>query len=176
MIKVEERETIRRAYYIEKKSIRQIARELHHSRDTVRKAIAAANPEPYTLQKPRRSPVLGPCKARIDELLEENKSLPLATTGRRAACSGRTPARWPTASGTSPAYGETSVGSSGPGPSRLRRSAAPPRRWRQPYPGSTRCLCTALPRRASSCASCADRWGICRITVKGVGSSRVDPC
>lgn len=76
MIKVEERETIRRAYYIEEKSIRQIARELHHSRETIRKAIAAADPEPYTLQKPRRSPVLGPYKARIDELLEENESLP----------------------------------------------------------------------------------------------------
>jgi len=76
MIKVDERETIRRAYYIEEKSIRQIARELHHSRDTIRKAIAAAKPETYTLRKPRRAPVLGPYKGRIDELLEENESLP----------------------------------------------------------------------------------------------------
>ena len=39
MITVEDREAIRRAYYLEKKSIRQIAREQHHSRRTVAKAI-----------------------------------------------------------------------------------------------------------------------------------------
>ena len=39
MIIVEDYEAIRRAYYIEKKSIRQIAREQHHSRTTIRKAI-----------------------------------------------------------------------------------------------------------------------------------------
>jgi len=76
MIKVDEREQIRRAYYIEKKSIRQIAREQHHSRDTVRKAIAAAEPERYTLQKPRRAPVLGSYQVRIDELPAENEDLP----------------------------------------------------------------------------------------------------
>jgi transposase len=76
MIKVEERERIRRAYYVEEKSIRQIARELHHSRDTVKKAIESAEPATYTLKKPRPAPVLGPHKARIDELLEENERLP----------------------------------------------------------------------------------------------------
>lgn len=35
MTKVEEREKIRRAYFLENKSVREIARELHHSRDTV---------------------------------------------------------------------------------------------------------------------------------------------
>ena len=44
MIKVEDREKIRRAYFKEKKSQRQIARQLGHSRKTVRKAIAWSGP------------------------------------------------------------------------------------------------------------------------------------
>ena len=76
MISVEDREKIRRAYFIEGQSIRQIARELGHSRKTVRKAIESAEPMSYTLQKPRPAPVLGPYRARIDEILEENEHLP----------------------------------------------------------------------------------------------------
>jgi len=76
MIKVDERERIRRAYYIEEKSIRQIARELHHSRATVKKAIESTEHATYTLKKPRPAPVLGPYMARIDELMEENERLP----------------------------------------------------------------------------------------------------
>ena len=76
MIKVEEREKIRRAYFLENKSIRRIARELRHSRETVKRAIESAKEEPYTLRKLREAPVLGPYKARIDELLAENERLP----------------------------------------------------------------------------------------------------
>ena len=76
MITVEDREKIRRAYFIEKKSQRQIARELRCSRDTVRKAIESAEPDRYTLAQPRPAPILGPYKARIDELLAENERLP----------------------------------------------------------------------------------------------------
>jgi transposase len=76
MISVEDREKIRRAYFIENKSQRQIARELGHSRKTVRKAIESAEPTTYTVRKPRPAPVLGPYKARIDELLAENEGLP----------------------------------------------------------------------------------------------------
>ncbi len=39
-MQAEELERIRRAYYIEHKSIRAIAREMKHSRGTVAKAIA----------------------------------------------------------------------------------------------------------------------------------------
>ena len=42
MISVEDREKIRRAYFIEKKTIRQIAREFHVARKTVDKAIESA--------------------------------------------------------------------------------------------------------------------------------------
>lgn len=39
MLKVDEKEQIRRAFFIEGKSIRQIARERRHDRRTVRAAI-----------------------------------------------------------------------------------------------------------------------------------------
>jgi transposase len=76
MITVEEREKIRRAFYLEHKSIRQIARELQHSRAKVRQAIESAEAAKYTLQQPRPAPVLGPYKARVDELLAESERMP----------------------------------------------------------------------------------------------------
>ena len=76
MINVEQREKIRRAYFVEEKSIRQVARELKCSRRTVRKAIASAAPASYTLTVSRAAPVLGPYKERVRELLAENERLP----------------------------------------------------------------------------------------------------
>jgi transposase len=76
MLTVTDREAIRRAYHLEKKSIRAIARELHHSRETVKQALTDAAPTKYTLTQPRGAPVLGPYKARIQELLAENEHLP----------------------------------------------------------------------------------------------------
>lgn len=76
MITVEKREQIRRAYFLEEKSIRKIAHEMRCSRDTVNKAIASAEPAAYTLTVSRTAPVLGPYKAQIDELLAENERLP----------------------------------------------------------------------------------------------------
>ena len=76
MISVTDRENIRRAYFIEQKSIREIAKALGHSRKTVRKAIVSPEPEQYTLGEKRDAPVLGPYKAHIDQLLAENTKLP----------------------------------------------------------------------------------------------------
>jgi len=76
MISVEDREHIRRAYFIEHKSIRQIAKEQHYSRKTVRKAIESAEPEQYTLSKERPAPVLGKFKEQIDRLLAGNEKMP----------------------------------------------------------------------------------------------------
>ncbi|HXV97791.1 MAG TPA: IS21 family transposase [Anaerolineae bacterium] len=76
MIKVEAREKIRRAYYVEGKSQRQIARELHCSRHTIKKALKGAEPDKYTLKEPRPAPVLGLYKARIEALLKESERLP----------------------------------------------------------------------------------------------------
>jgi transposase len=76
MIQVEEREQIRRAYFVEHKSIRAIARELKHSRRTVREALHSAEPRVYTLKASRPAPVLGLFKPEIDRLLDENTKLP----------------------------------------------------------------------------------------------------
>lgn len=76
MLKVEQIEQIRRAYYIDKKSMRQIAQEFRHSRETVRKAVESAEPRPYTLSQGRPAPKLGPYKAQIEELVAENERLP----------------------------------------------------------------------------------------------------
>jgi len=85
MISVEQREKIRRAYFVEEKSIRQIARELKCSRPTVQKAITSLEPAAYTLSAPRPAPVLGSYKERIKELLAENGRLPRKQryTGRK---------------------------------------------------------------------------------------------
>jgi transposase len=76
MKSVEERAEIRQAYYIEKKSMRQIAREFGCARETVKAALESAGPVTYQLREGRPSPVLGPYKARIEEMLAENEKLP----------------------------------------------------------------------------------------------------
>ena len=68
MIKVSKIEQIRRAYYLEGKSMRQIEREYHHAYKTIKKALGSAAAGSYTLKEPRDAPVLGPYKARIEEL------------------------------------------------------------------------------------------------------------
>jgi len=73
---VDEYEAIPRAYFLEDKSVRAIAREYRHGRPLVRRAIASAEPTKYTLKQSRSAPVLGSYKARIDELLAENETLP----------------------------------------------------------------------------------------------------
>jgi transposase len=70
---VEDYEAIRRAYFVDKLSIRAINRRLGYDRETIRKAIVQAAPMPYTLKKPRAAPVIGPYKQRIAELLSESK-------------------------------------------------------------------------------------------------------
>lgn len=70
---VEDYEGIRRAYFVDKLSIRAINRMLGYDRETIRKAIVQAAPLPYALGKPREAPVIGPYKQRIAELLKESK-------------------------------------------------------------------------------------------------------
>ncbi len=71
LLKVDEREQIRRAHFIDGKSIRQIAREGHHHRRTVREAIQDPAPSHYTLHDPRPRPVLGPYTPVIDRWLAQ---------------------------------------------------------------------------------------------------------
>jgi transposase len=70
---VDDYELIRRAYFIEQRSIRAIHRELGYDRETIRKAITNAAPQRYRLKEPRPAPVLGPYKAKLDELLAESE-------------------------------------------------------------------------------------------------------
>ena len=76
MISEDARERMRRAYYLEKKTLRQIAREEGFSRVTIQKAIADASPRTYTMTQPRPAIVLGPYQLRVEELLVENEQLP----------------------------------------------------------------------------------------------------
>ena len=73
---VREWEKIRRAYYVEQQSKRQIMRELRCSYQTIEKALTNSRPQGYTMQKARPSPVLGAYQAEIARLLEENAQLP----------------------------------------------------------------------------------------------------
>jgi transposase len=73
---VEDYEQIRRAYFVEELSIREIRRRLGYSRETIRKAIANPAPQSYRLTKAREAPVLGPYQQRIIELLDESDRLP----------------------------------------------------------------------------------------------------
>jgi transposase len=76
MLEVEEREKIRRAYHVDGKKIREISRELGYSRQTIRKAIAAATGEQEAKKRERKAPVLGPYKKRIAELYAESERQP----------------------------------------------------------------------------------------------------
>lgn len=76
MLTVKEWEEIRRAYYTEGKSMRQIARETGRARRTIKRMIASEEPPKYQRRQPRQSHKLGPYKQRIQELLSENKNLP----------------------------------------------------------------------------------------------------
>jgi len=74
MLTVEHYELIRRKVVIEGKSQRDVAKELHHSRKTIAKALELRIPPGYRLSKPRPSPVIEPVRHIIDAWLEQNKN------------------------------------------------------------------------------------------------------
>src|SRR6266702_3566134 len=76
MITVEEHETIRRMYYLDQHSGRHIAKTLGISQQSVAKALHSDEVPKYRLRIPRAAPQLGAYKARIEELLTENRRLP----------------------------------------------------------------------------------------------------
>jgi transposase len=76
MLTVNQWEQIRRAYHIEGQSIREIARTTGLARRTVQKMIVTTKPPQYRRQQTRQAHKLGPHKERIQELLEQNKTLP----------------------------------------------------------------------------------------------------
>src|SRR5271156_6423861 len=58
------------------KSIRQIAREFEHSRNTIRKILKQAEPSPLPATRDRFAPLLGPVEAVIDQILIDDESAP----------------------------------------------------------------------------------------------------
>ncbi len=63
---MEDKEEIRRAYYIKGKSIRQIHRETGHHRHTIRKALEDGMKPEYSRRKPPARPVMAPVMAPVD--------------------------------------------------------------------------------------------------------------
>ena len=78
MLTVEQSEAIRRAYFVEDKSVRAIARELHHGRRAIREVLAGDQPQPrrYRRRKPKPRPVLEPVMALIDAWLSAAQTAP----------------------------------------------------------------------------------------------------
>ena len=72
----EERERIRRMYYVEEQSIHQIARIEGRNRVTIRKALSDDPPPSNRPPRKASKPVFGPYKERVEQLVQENKQLP----------------------------------------------------------------------------------------------------
>lgn len=75
-ISEEEREHLRRAHHLDGKSIRQLARETGYSRDAIGRMVGEKPSLPEPKKHPRSSPVFGPYRSRVEELLKENERLP----------------------------------------------------------------------------------------------------
>ena len=78
MLQVEEIETIRRAYHIEKKSIRAISREQGHHRRVIREAIVGTQPSPrrYRQTAPRKKWRVDGVAPLIDAWLQADQVTP----------------------------------------------------------------------------------------------------
>lgn len=73
----EEKEEIRRAYYVDGKSQREIAKEGGRSRKTVKQIVENERKETKGRRGVAGFLVYEPYRARVEELLEENKHLPM---------------------------------------------------------------------------------------------------
>lgn len=71
MIKMAQLENIRKMYFMEGLSIREISRKTGLHRDTISRYISLAEPKPpkYKLTKDRKHPVLGPYIPMIQQIL-----------------------------------------------------------------------------------------------------------
>ena len=77
MLVVETIAKIRRAYFQDKKSIKQICRELRVSRNTVRKAIRCGATELIYERTIQPLPKIGPWKDLLDEMLVGERECPI---------------------------------------------------------------------------------------------------
>jgi hypothetical protein len=76
MITVDQKEIIRREYFLKRKSMRESARELHHGRAVIRKAIYDPGIPVYTRSKPAPQLAMGPFQEVIRQWLQEDKQRP----------------------------------------------------------------------------------------------------
>jgi transposase len=76
MLTVNQHAAIRHAYYNQGTGIREIARALRVSRQSVRKAVESPTPPAYTQTTPRAAPKLGAFHERIAALLAERERQP----------------------------------------------------------------------------------------------------
>jgi transposase len=76
MIDVEKWEEIRRAYYVQGKSLRQIAEETGHAWRTIRRMVDSSEPVRYRQQTGRDAPKLGAYKEQIGAWLAESERMP----------------------------------------------------------------------------------------------------
>lgn len=76
MLTPDDRERIRRSFYLDKKSVRQIATDEGRSRETIRRAISNTPAKSYQLKEVRPAPLFRPFQPRAEELLTHNDSLP----------------------------------------------------------------------------------------------------
>lgn len=76
MITVDQKEIIRREYFLNRKSMREIAKELHHGRTTIRKAIYDPGIPTYKRSVPAPKRTIGPFVAVIQQWLQEDKRRP----------------------------------------------------------------------------------------------------
>ena len=74
---MEDKELIRREYFLKRKSIRQISRELRCSRKSIRKAVRDAGVPVYTRTKPPPSPVMDPYIGIVKGWLDEDLGRPM---------------------------------------------------------------------------------------------------
>ena len=76
MLVVETIAKVRRAYFQDKKPIKQICRELRVSRKTVRKIVRSGATEFTYERRVQPQPKIGPWRDELDELLAENARRP----------------------------------------------------------------------------------------------------
>ena len=89
MLVVETIAKIRRAYFAQKKSIKEICRTLHVSRKVVRKVIRSEATEFHYEREKQPLPKIGPWREQLDALLLENDGKPARerlTFWRRLSC------------------------------------------------------------------------------------------
>jgi len=75
VLTVDDHGAIRRAHR-DGMPIKQIAREFHHSKNTIRKILRQSQPNPLPAVRERSAPVLGPFHAIIDQILADDQDAP----------------------------------------------------------------------------------------------------